>query len=344
MKQAIVSLCLLLAFQIGFIVFLQTERGAWHEFNNIPFNSPLLTIDSKQFDKLRIDGQGNHIILQHDNGRWILPEHFNFPAVEPSALIDKLSAIKVGWPVATTTPAAKRFKLTEENYERKLSFYQNGQHIETLYLGSSPGFRKTHVRKQAQANIYAVELSVFDVPINAQNWFDYESLKINVDEISAIDVKGFRLTLDDQGWHSDSLAEKERIDTHALKDWLSQLAALRFNDIDGLKAPDEKGRQILSLSLKDKSITFTVFENAQRAAVIVKRNDFPFYMRLSLAQAAPLLTIQRSQLVRPEGVTVLEPGVSITLGDDVESVQSLKEMLNAPTPLIEDPSSHQSKK
>ncbi len=340
MRQAIVALCLALVFQIGLIVFFQIKGQSRHGFDNLP----LLAIDNKKLEQLRIiDGQGNHILLQRNEGDWVLPEYFNFPATEASlqALVKKLSAIKADWPVATTTAALKRFKLAEDNYERKLNFYQNGQLIETLYIGSSPGFRKVHVRKQADTNIYTAELSVFDAPVAAQDWFDYEALKIDVDKISAIDLEGFLLTLGDKGWHSDSLTEKERIDTHTLRDWLTQLAALRFDDIAGLKAPTEEGRQILSLSLKDKDITFTVFENAQRAAVIVKRNDFPFYMRLSLAQAAPLLTIQRSQLVRPEGVTVLEPGVSITLGDDAESVRSLKEMLNAPTPLIEN---HQSEK
>ncbi|MBK8576661.1 MAG: hypothetical protein IPN90_13620 [Elusimicrobia bacterium] len=45
-----------------------------------------------------------------------------------------------------TADARKRCKVTEETFEKKVVFLQGGKEKKTLYLGTSPEYRKVHFR------------------------------------------------------------------------------------------------------------------------------------------------------------------------------------------------------
>jgi hypothetical protein len=74
---------------------------------------PLLAFDEKALDQIDIDESGaNSVRLTKQNGGWIVPSLSDFPANghRVKNLLDKLANLKKGWPIATTTDAAERYR------------------------------------------------------------------------------------------------------------------------------------------------------------------------------------------------------------------------------------------
>ena len=329
MKKVFLILIVALIVQVV-LIFEVYKTDVGLEVNK---QTPWLTVNFDRLEKMVIEsGERSLITLQRQGDSWILPDHLGFPIDQTSLqnLTDKLSNLQVGWPIATTEQAANRFHLNSEKFERKISLYQSGQLVDSFYIGTSPGFRKVHVRKDGENNIYSVELNAHDASIKVTDWFDYDQLKVNTDEIEHIEVLGMTYTLLDGAWRSESLFEDEVINEQGLKDWLSELATIRFQQV--LSSNPSKGESNLVTTVKtsDKDIEFKLVGSANNQHIL-KRSDFPYYFALSLEQAKSLMTIDRSQFIsnKQEAVSVSDPGVSITIGEDEESVKVLQDMLNA---------------
>jgi hypothetical protein len=330
MKKMIFLLAVMLAGQVLITAMLLSENntGAAREPQ-----AAWLTIDFEQLDKWVIEGpDGNEIVLQRQGQTWLLPQYFNYPLMmgRLNSLIGKLKDSKAAWPKATTPEAAQRFKLAPDNFERKLSFYRQGQLVETLYLGSSPGLRKVYARKAEQNEVYAIALSVFDAPIKAGDWFDFGLLKLSVADVSAIEILGLSMHLQEGEWQGGGLGDKERINSDALKQWLGQLASMRFDGIAGSEPLANEGEVVATLNVEGKEIKFQLIKDDKPTGPVLKRSDLPYYFVLTVEQAAPLLTVKREQFISSseDAVTASEPGMSLTIGEDEESVRVLQEMLN----------------
>lgn len=88
-------------------------------------------------------------MLEKSATGWILPETFSEPAdaEQVDKLLEKLATVKQGLAVATTEGAPKRFKTAEDAFERHLVIKEGDNTVGDFYLGSSAGFRHSHVRK-----------------------------------------------------------------------------------------------------------------------------------------------------------------------------------------------------
>lgn len=292
------------------------------------------SVDEQAIDKIIIEASDESpLTLVKKADGWVLPEHFDFPVgkAQFGAFMQKLQGLKEGRPIATTSDAAKRFKVTADSYERKLRFFQGENVVETLYLGASPGFRQVYARKDGQDAVHTVEINTFDAPVKAVDWYDYDVLKIATDKISAIEAAGVSLMFKENQWSAADMAEGEQVNVAGIDQWLAQLTALRFDSVTGREAPAGQAEKIVTLQVDDKPIEFWLTKIDDGKAVVLKRSDVAYYFKLTLDQAAPLLTIAHDQLISPKPApeAANEPTKSITIGEDEASVQQLQEMLNA---------------
>jgi len=84
--------------------------------------------------------------------------------------LKRLPGLKTGWPVATTSGSHERFDVADGKFQRKLQFYRGDRLAGELLIGSTPGFKKSHVRKPGDTAVYAAEINQFDWPAKPAGW------------------------------------------------------------------------------------------------------------------------------------------------------------------------------
>ena len=134
---------------------------------------PLFTFEVDSLDQIRVSGKDEipiELSLQED--LWMMPGDLQVDSSRIDSLMEVLSGDRWTWPVASTDEAAERFEVTEETYQRKLEFSSEDETVATLYLGTSPSFRRIHTRESDSEKIYAIELATYDLPLDQDDWLD----------------------------------------------------------------------------------------------------------------------------------------------------------------------------
>ena len=135
---------------------------------------PLVTYDLAGVDQIRIAGGGEEgaIEMTLNEGEWLMNAGLPVDASRIEALTEVLGSDRWSWPVASTGDAAKRFEVTDENFQRRVELLAGEAEIATLFLGTSPGFRRIHAREADSDKIYSIELATYDLPLDEDDWLD----------------------------------------------------------------------------------------------------------------------------------------------------------------------------
>ncbi|TLM77323.1 DUF4340 domain-containing protein [Microbulbifer harenosus] len=162
----------------------------------------LVDAETDALKRLEIAGDGNSVTLARKNGQWQLPDLHDLPVDSDKldTLLEKLTALKGNWPVATSASARERFEVAEDKFRKHLKLYtaEGDTPALELFVGTSPGFRKVHVRRAGDDAIYAVELNSFDLPENADSWLDKTLLAAG--DIEHIEGPDYQLRKDGENW------------------------------------------------------------------------------------------------------------------------------------------------
>jgi uncharacterized protein DUF4340 len=250
MNRAGVFLLVLLLLQLALVTKLYWP-GNKAGTNNI---SALLA-DTGPFlvDELRIeDGRDSNAVLQKLDGRWQLPQLDGLPADSARAeqVVEQLTQQDPGWAVAHTLAARQRFQVANYHFRRKLTLLAQNQPISTVYLGTSPGFRKVHARNDEQDAIYSISLNLFDVPAQDDQWLDRGLLQVRAP--LRIIADGYSLDRSTGDWLLGTGARPEPRELAALLEALQNLqvdgvaSAEQLSDLKGQEA--ELILQVVSLA------------------------------------------------------------------------------------------------
>lgn len=139
--------------------------------------APFLEFDADTVDMLTVsDGEGEVVLAKQDDA-WRLPDGLPADAAKIDGVIEKLADAAGGWPVANSASVQERFELVEENHQRRLRLSAAGEVVADIYLGTSPGYRKTHVRRIDDDNIYAITFSNYQAGVQESDWLDKSLLR-----------------------------------------------------------------------------------------------------------------------------------------------------------------------
>jgi hypothetical protein len=94
--------------------------------------------------------------------------------------------LKKGFPVATSSDAAARFKVSDSVNERRIVLSSGGKETAKLLIGTSPSFRLANVRAGSGSEIYSVAVSSYEAPIRGEDWMDREVLAIPADQVASV--------------------------------------------------------------------------------------------------------------------------------------------------------------
>ena len=206
MKKWISILSGLLAAQLVLAAILNLTGEGYGTFQA---KVKLLSFNRQAVSVLQIKDGTNSVELRKQEGKWLLPDSGNFPASQRQVeqLLDKLTALEKGWPVARSRGAAKRFAVDEEQFERELILLSDDDNPTTLYVGSSPGFRKVYVRPGDEDDIFAADFNTWQVNAKADDWIDKDILMLDDDIVQRIEMRGLILQREDGKLHVANLEE-----------------------------------------------------------------------------------------------------------------------------------------
>jgi hypothetical protein len=309
MKKIIIIAAALLVLQIGLAVTLYVgDRGS---ATTTP-HTPLLGFTVDAATAVEITGPENdRIVLQKIGTSWILPDSFAAPAntEQVRALLARLSGLKQGLAVATSSAAAKRFKVADDLFQRHVVIKTGDSVVGDLYVGTSPGFRQIHARKAGSEGVFAVELSTFEMETGADQWLDKNLFKIKEEDIDAINFAGFSLQKKGNGWQLADLREGQVTDIKAAGDLVTKVSDLTVQTI--LKPQD-----VEPLFAKAPALHYTITHKgggtvdfrlvkAEGDYYVLKQSERDLYCKVHSLVVESLLKVSRDSLIA--GSQTVEP-------------------------------------
>lgn len=277
-------LSVLLAGQVGLFLFLQLKSNEpLAAFNK---TDPLLTVAVDTVTKIVIDdGEKKTLTLLKKDAAWQLPEHFNFPVATTKIqeIMDKVKDFKKSWPAGKTMIAAKQFKVTPEQFERKVQLFHDDKVLATLYLGTSPGFRQVYVRMNEDTQTYAVSFNAHDVPTKASEWYDKKFYSVKVEDVESLDLPTLKIAKKDTAFTVEGTPAGKVADQAKIKGLIDHAAMPTFEDV--IEKP-AKMDPVLTYTLKSKGeaqpVTYQYFAEVLTDAA-KKENKKPenYYLQIS---------------------------------------------------------------
>ncbi|GAB6042958.1 DUF4340 domain-containing protein [Endothiovibrio diazotrophicus] len=275
---------------------------------------PLVAAAKEKVDHLILEGpdQAKVELVRKGDG-WQLPAVDGFPADggRVDQLLDRLIALKGGSAVATSDGARERFRVDDQNFERRITLRHGDEALATLYLGTSPGMHLVHARSGENDAIYAVKLATYDVPVKRAAWEKKDLLGMSRKEIVAIGVDGLSIERaappaaagdkEDAGKQEASPAPgwilkggEGSLDVAAADKLAGLLADLRIDEALGREVKPEYGlekpRLAFTVTRHDGEVlSYALGSDPQGKRYTLKRSDRPEYFRVAGYVAEPLI-------------------------------------------------------
>lgn len=257
---------------------------------------PLAPFPRNEVDEIYVgDAYDNETVLRSSGGHWYLPELQNLPA--DSAMVDKLlnalSASAGDWPIANSIAARQRFQVADYHYQRRISLLRENRILGTFLFGTAPGFRKIHVRNEAQDAIYSVEFNAFDAPGHSGAWLDRKILQVRAP--LRIIADSYTLQREGEQWRSGLGLQPEERELEAL------LSALRSIQVDGIANGDEQryladaeADLVLEVEGLAGTVTLELFSMGERR--FIHSSEYPLFFTFSDYDYDRLTTIDLSRI------------------------------------------------
>ena len=284
---------------LGIVLAVQVVAALIYVFSGSKLQShsgiaKLLEVDPGNISRIAIeDGEGSISELYLAGDTWLTSEDFPINGDRIDSLLEDISELDHGLPVATTAAAATRFKVADDEFERHVKLYNGSNLLGEFYLGSGAGARRNHIRLAGDASIYVAGLATYAVPANIGDWQDKEQLQIEKDDVTAIKLDGKMTILRSQeeaagagvtdenpfpGWTTEGLADDESLDIEAIEQQLGNLADLRYNlafkgSLDEATSGADSPVREIELSYGDKGRTYRFFKAKEGDDYILAVSD-----------------------------------------------------------------------
>jgi hypothetical protein len=268
----------------------------------------ILSLADGSYDKITVAEGEKQAVLALQDKRWVLPGSGNFPAAESkvNTFVSTLTSLTKSYPRGRTKIAAKQLKVAPDGFERKIVFQKGDQPAVTVYLGTSPSFRKVHLRVEQQDAIYAVSFNAFDAPAKDSDWFDPNILQVKRDDIERVEYKGYVLEKKDDAFVVSGVKEGEETDAGEANALITRLAGLGYMEQLGTEAKDEYNLKDPAveylLHTKDgRDLMFTAGQPAEKDYYVAKCSAYPYYFKVAKTVVDPIKDAALNKLVRPKG-------------------------------------------
>jgi hypothetical protein len=275
------------------------------DYNAFKAKEPLLAFDPAKVDRIEIaEGSANSVALVKEGGKWVIPASAGFPAdaAKVSGLLTKLAGLKKGWPVATSAEAAKRFKVSDDAFERRVVLKSGGGTLGELLLGTSPNFKSVSARAGGDAHVYSVAFAAYEAGARGDEWQDRSLLNIAQDQIASIAIGDVLLERKDGKYVLPGLAAGQKQDETATYRLAGALSYPVFEAVvgKGAEARAKVSAPDIEVTVKRTSgepIVLKYKKEAGGGAYLFTSSANDFLFRASEAAMEPIAKAKRETLI-----------------------------------------------
>jgi hypothetical protein len=205
--QLLALLLVLLLLQGGLIKMLHSGE---ERFAPVEVGAPLLDVKTDSVTRIQLsDGEHQRTLLKTD-GVWYLDSGLPASRERAEQLLATLASVRVQVPVTRQASSHKRLHLADQDFFRKVTL--TGEGDVSLLVGTSPGFRQSHVRLSDDPQVQIAPLDPFRLGLKASDWAD--PLLLSVANPVSLEMDGVQLfQRDGDWWLKQANAEPQPADT-----------------------------------------------------------------------------------------------------------------------------------
>lgn len=253
----------------------------------------LVSIDPSSIDEIIIDDGEERVTLTRTDDQWRLDNEYETlaSANKVDLLVSSISELKPGLPVASTQGSHEQLEVAEDKFQRRVTLKADDQTQADLYMGTSPGFRKSHIRQVDSDQVYAARLNTFDTPAGQDDWLEPNLLAF--DKVTGVQSENVELALVDEQWAIVQPQNKHvthEVDQPGIESLVDQLASLRVN---GFAAPLE-ATEPSDAQPADQDNEAAQAEELTTHSITIVQDDKPVV--LAIGKKGSNATIERSDI------------------------------------------------
>lgn len=324
MQRIIIAAAVLLVVQLGLIIAINYSRPTTGAL--VP-EAPFLEFQPQDVTVVRIiGGEGARLTLNRNDGDWTMSEFGDAPAdgAQITELLERLTAEKKGFAVATTAGAAARFKVAPDHFDYHLTL-TGSEGLETdFYVGTSAGFRRSHARNSNEDDIVIIGIGSFDIDPQRDSWLDKSALKRDRDALTEVVFPDFTVTRDKQRWSLEAADSGETLNTEVVEELLESVCGLSIQTIvEPEEAAEPFAKQpVLEFTLRDRTGNHTTYTFAalegDNDAFLLRLSDRPFFFKIYGWLVNDLQTFDRQKLTTVSSDTKAADTSAVTAPDPAQ--------------------------
>ncbi|WP_331350681.1 DUF4340 domain-containing protein [Cellvibrio sp. UBA7671] len=297
---------------------------AYQENSRVQFDAQfLLAIKSADIDRMVIQDASNKVTLQKNGSQWQLPELHQLPVDKQKLdeILQKLDGTKLTWPVTTTASSHERFEVSGTKFQRRIELFQGDAKKADLWLGSTPGFKKIHLRREGENQVYAVELTAFEFATASNDWLKSDLLAVK--DVTSIKASDYELQKNGEAWTFVATthdANTQKVNATKVTELMNAIGNLQVQEVVAQVPQGETTK----LSAKSAAGEFNFEFTKAGGGNFVKRSDRDLYFKLSQTEFERIANVNKGALLASESTS------SNTAADPVSNLvnQSMQGILN----------------
>lgn len=269
-------------------------------------SSPLVDLEPENVSRIVISDRENTMLLNLSGSKWTMPEYHHLPvaAGKIDTLLQQLPGLSRGWPVAQTNAALERFEVSDGNFQRRVDYFVEEDNAGSIFIGTSPGFRKVHARPGNASEVYAVEFNNFELPTDASAWMDKTLLQ--VEQVEAVTGLDYAISQNGDSWTD---AEGTNASQDTVDGLVNGLQSLRISGVADIATAAILAETAVPPTLEvrsgDRDLEYRLYEIED--AYYVRRADIPMYFSLSALDYDRLTDVDAATLF-PVAAAEASPG------------------------------------
>ena len=303
MNGMIKILSIILIIQIGLAIYVNVGGDSLGAFKT---DEKLVNVSLTDINKIEIEEPGKDVLsLEMKESRWVIPSLYNAPASKEKVnkFTDKLFGFKKSFPVSKTKIAAKKLKLTKDDFERRIALSKGSEKVSELFFGTSPSFKKIHTRRADEDQSYAVEFGAHEISTKPKEWLDILMLKLDREKISRIVFNGFNFVRSGENLVLDGLTDNEESNALKVNELVGSIVNVQVKDVLGTEAKPEynldKPEIKFSVEYEGQGeIAYAISKLKDKDDYVLKVSTYPFYFEISKSTYSQLIDKDRNQFIK----------------------------------------------
>ncbi len=186
--------------------------------------------------------------LTKNGNTWGVATADGYPvdAAKIATLLENVGKMKSSGEVVSKESYYKKLEVADDDYQRKVTLTHDGKAL-AFFLGSSPGFKRVHLRKVGEKDVRLVDgVSVWDVGYRAADWVERAYLKVPEADVWGVTVENgkgrFQLERAPSGeWAVLGAKPDQVVKKTAVDELVRKVAAINLEEPIGKSTKPEYG-------------------------------------------------------------------------------------------------------